>query len=324
MSENQELHREKKLAYYCQRFTELKTSKRLSPNAEYKPILILSVIDLIAQGFIENNQIAASEQLIDTFNKHWDILSSGTYQGKDNLHLPFFYLQSEGFWHIESKNNSLKRVPSSVKKLKEVVEYASLDPELFELLQDKNYRKELIDVLIATWFSGNQKDIKELLAINERFQKEDDEEEHSINLFNQQQKQPKSYLIKSVVRDGIFRKAVVHTYNYKCAFCGMKVTMSIKQNIVDGAHIKPFARFYDNRIDNGISFCKNHHWAFDKGLFTITDDYNIIVSNNFLEESPNSKPMKEFNSNQLWLPNEKESFPRIEALQWHRQNVFIS
>ena len=46
--------------------------------------------------------------------------------------------------------------------------------------------------------------------------------------------------------------------------------------------------------------------------------------NNFEEESPNSKPMKEFNDNQLWLPNEKESFPRIEGLQWHRQNVFIS
>lgn len=72
----------------------------------------------------------------------------------------------------------------------------------------------------------------------------------------------------------------------------MKVTMSIKQNIVDGAHIKPFAKFSDNRIDNGISLCKNHHWAFDKGLFTIYDNYKIIVSNNFQEESPNSKPMK--------------------------------
>ncbi len=118
MSKNQELNREKNLPYYCQRFTELKTSKRLGPNAEYKPILLLSVIDLITQGLIENNQIAVSDKLIDTFNKHWEILSSGTYQGKDNLHLPFFYLQSEIFWYIESKNNSLKRVPSSVKKLK--------------------------------------------------------------------------------------------------------------------------------------------------------------------------------------------------------------
>nr|WP_293100212.1 hypothetical protein [Okeania sp. SIO2F4] len=213
MSKNQELNREKNLAYYCQSLTKLKTSKRLGPNAEYKPILILSVIDLITQSLITKNQIALSEQLIDTFNKHWDILSSGAYQGKNNLHLPFLYLQSEGFWHIESKNNSLKGVPSSVKKFKKVVKYASLDPELFELLQDQNSRKELIDVLMATWFSANQKNIKELIVINEKFQKDNDEKESSINLLNQQQKQPKSYLIKSIVRDGIFRKAVVHSYN---------------------------------------------------------------------------------------------------------------
>lgn len=282
MSDNQQSNREKNLAYYCQRLTELKTSKRLGPNAEYKPILILSVIDLITQGLIENNQITVSDKLINTFNENWDILSSGTYQGKDNLHLPFDHLQNDGCWYVKFKPDfvnalPLKTVtkqqgPKSLNRLKEVVEYASLDPELFELLQDQNHRKELIDILMATWFSANQKDIQELIAINERFPKDDDEEESSINLLNQQQKQPKSYLRKSVVRDGIFRKAVVHTYNYKCAFCGMKVTMSIKQNIVDGAHIKPFAKFYENRIDNGISLCKNHHWAFDRGLFTIGDD----------------------------------------------------
>ncbi|MGK7923151.1 MAG: HNH endonuclease [Trichodesmium sp.] len=326
MSKNQELNRGKNLAYYCQRFSELKASQKLGSKAEYKPILILSVIDLITQGLINNNQINVSKELISTFNKNWDILSSGIYKGKNRLYLPFHFLESEGFWHIEYKNNSLKRVPSSIKKLKEEVEYASLDPELFELLQDQNSRKELIDILIATWFSNNQKDIKELIAINEKFQQDDDREESSINLLNPQQRQPKSYIRKSLLRDAFFRKAVVHSYDYKCAFCRMKVTMSIQQNIVDGAHIKPFAKFYDNRINNGISLCKNHHWAFDKGLFTISDDYDyrIILSNNFQEESPNSKPMKEFNDNQLWLPSENKYFPRIEALQWHRQNVFIS
>ncbi|MEB3343680.1 HNH endonuclease [Okeania sp.] len=190
--------------------------------------------------------------------------------------------------------------------------------ELFELLADKNYRKELTDVLIATWFSVNQKDTQKLITINQKFHGNDKQEE--------QQKHPKLYFRKSVLRDAVFRKAVVHSYNYKCAFCGIKVTMSIEQNIVDGAHIKPFAKFYDNRIDNGISLCKNHHWAFDKGLFTISDDddYKIIVSNNFQEESPNSKPMKEFDGNRLWLPGEKKFFPRIEALKWHHNNVFIS
>ncbi|WP_287273754.1 MULTISPECIES: hypothetical protein [unclassified Okeania] len=161
MSKNQELKREKKLAYYCQYFTELKTSQKLSPKAEYKPILILSVIDLITQGLINNNHISVSEELISTFNKHWDILSSGIYKGKNRLHLPFYFLKSERFWHLESKINSLKQ-PSSVKQLKQVVEYASLDPELFELLQEQSSRKELIDVLIANWFSANKKKLKNL------------------------------------------------------------------------------------------------------------------------------------------------------------------
>ncbi|WP_287326200.1 hypothetical protein [Okeania sp. SIO1F9] len=174
MSKNQELKREKKLAYYCQYFTELKTSQKLSPKAEYKPILILSVIDLIKPCVINNNHISVSEELISTFNKHWDILSSGIYKGKNRLHLPFYFLKSERFWHLESKINSLKQ-PSSVKQLKQVVEYASLDPELFELLQEQSSRKELIDVLIATWFSANQKKIKELIVINERFPKDNNE-----------------------------------------------------------------------------------------------------------------------------------------------------
>lgn len=323
MSDNQQSNMEKNLAYYCQRLTELNTSKRLRARAEYKPILILSVIDLITQGLIENNQITVSDKLINTFNEHWDILSSGTYQGKDNLHLPFYHLQNDGFWYVKFKPDfvnalPLKTVtkqqgPKSLKRLKEVVEYASLDRELFELLQNQNYRKELTDVLIAAWFSANQKEIGDMIRINHSFQNESGEEESSIIREDEQQKQPKSYLRKSLVRDAFFRKAVVHIYNYKCALCRMKVTMSINQNIVDGAHIKPFAQFYDSRIDNGISFCKNHHWAFDRGLFTIADDYKIIVSNNFQEESPNTIPMKKINGNKLWLSNEKEYLPRIEA-----------
>jgi predicted restriction endonuclease len=46
-------------------------------------------------------------------------------------------------------------------------------------------------------------------------------------------------------------------------------------------NIKPFVNFYDNRIYQGISLGKNYYWAFDKDLFTISNDCKIIVSNNF-------------------------------------------
>ena len=331
MSDNQ--NQEKTLPYYCKNFTEINTNKSTKlGTAKHKPILLLSVIDLITQGLIPNNQITVSEELIQTFNKYWDLLSSDSY--KRGLYYPFIHLESDGFWDVKFKPDfinglPLKTVtkqhrPKSLKRLKEVVEYASLDRELFELLQDQNDRKELTDALIGAWFSANQQEVGDIIKINRNFQNKSGEEESSIIGAGEQQKPPKLYLRKSVVRDAVFRKAVVHIYNYQCAFCGLKVTMSINQNIVDGAHIKPFAKFYDNRIDNGISFCKNHHWAFDRGLFTIADDYQIIVSRNFQEESPNSKPIKLFNGNRLRLPSKKECFPRIEALEWHRRNVFIS
>lgn len=127
---------------------------------------------------------------------------------------------------------------------------------------------------------------------------------------------------KSLIRDAFFRKTVVHIYNYTCAFCGLKVTKLPMQNIVDGAHIKPFSQFYDNNINNGISLCKNHHWAFDIGLFTVDEQYKIIVDNELKEEYPSRKTMKDFYGGQLLLPNAKQYFSSAIALEWHCQNVF--
>ncbi|EAM47902.1 HNH endonuclease [Crocosphaera watsonii WH 8501] len=132
----------------------------------------------------------------------------------------------------------------------------------------------------------------------------------------------KFYIKKSLVRDSFFRKAVIHAYDYRCSLCNLKVIKSLSQSIVDGAHIKPFAQFYDNNINNGISLCKNHHWAFDRGIFSIDDNYQVLISDNFSEESPNSKPIREFQGETILLPNSPTYFPSIEAIQWHRQNIF--
>lgn len=307
----------KNLAYYCQRFSELNvSSSRQRGKANYKPILLLTVIDLISQGLIQDNQIPVSNELIETFNKYWDILGSASYNG--GLHYPFIHLRSEGFWHITPKAGWSGPKPKTNNKVREAVEYASLDDELFNLLQEQNSRTELIDTLIAVWFSGNQKELEDILQINQNFQNYNEDLEYSSTV----EKFPKFILRKSLVRKAVFRKAVVHTYNYKCVFCRLKVTRMLNQSIVDGAHIKPFSQFYDDKINNGISLCKNHHWAFDLGWFSIDDEYRILVANDLREESPNAKPMQDFRNDQIILPNSEKHFPSLEALQWHRTNVF--
>jgi putative restriction endonuclease len=302
----------KNLINYCNRFASLNVSStKKRGNAQYKPILLLSVIDLIAQDIITENKIFVSEELINTFNRYWNILAS-EYEG--GLHYPFMYLQSEGFWHLEFQPDFKGLQPKTTNKLKQAVQYATLDDELFEFIKDPNSRQELIDTLIAVWFSSAQKEIKDILPINQEFQTFIDEDTEIV--------EQKYYLKKSLIRNAFFRKTIVYVYDSRCSFCGLKVIHSITQSIVDGAHIKPFAKFYDNHIDNGLSLCKNHHWAFDQGLFTIDDNYKIIVTDDFLEESPNAKPIENFNGESLILPDSKEYYPRLEAIQWHRENIF--
>jgi len=288
--------------------------------------MLLSVIDLIAQGRIKFNQIHISDELIENFKRYWKILGSESFKSSD-FALPFFHLKNtknkkHKFWYLKFSSQYDGGRPQTIPQLREDVEYAYVDDELFELLIDENFRKELIDALVAAWFTSSKKEIGDILNIHQNF--------HNLTLKAAEKKdkyndnEPRFNIKKSVVRNAFFRKAVVHIYDYRCAFCRLKVTNSLTQNIVDGSHIKPLAKFFDSRIDNGISFCKNHHWAFDHGLFSIDDDYKIIISSDLQEESPYARPMIAFNDEMILLPSYEKYFPRIEAIQWHRKNVFRS
>ena len=311
----------KNLAYYRKRFAELNVSHtRQRGNAHHKPILLLSIIELIAQGIIRDNRIYVSDDLVKTFNKYWDVLGSDSHQR--GLHYPFWHLESDGFWHNTLKSEFNGSKPKTTNKLREAVEYASWDNELFNLLQDPNSRSELIDTLVAVWFSSNRDDLGDILQVNQDFENVAQTETEISATTGNLDTEPRFYLTRSAVRNAVFRKAVVHTYDYKCAFCRLKVIRNLTQNIVDGSHIKPFSKFYDNQINNGISLCKNHHWAFDQGWFAIDDNYRIIVANDLEEESPNARTMKDFHSETILLPTLDQYLPRLESLHWHRLNVF--
>ncbi|OUL22935.1 HNH endonuclease [Nostoc sp. RF31YmG] len=310
----------KTLDYYYQLFTQLNvssTSKR--GNAQYKPILVFTVIDLITREIITKNQITVSDELIQTFNKYWNILGNKAYKG--GLHYPFFHLQSDGFWYLAFKPTFNGLQPKTINKLKEAIEYAYLDNELFNLLQDESSRQELIDAIVTTFFKEQQNELENVLQINQTFQDSELETKEFIPSKNLNYN-PKWIFKKAIIRNAFFRNTIVRVYDYKCAFCGLRVTKTINKNIVDGAHIKPFAQFYDSRIHNGIALCKNHHWAFDRGWFTADEKYKILVSKGLEEISPHAKPMKDFHGERLVLPDNEQYFPELEALQWHRQNIF--
>ncbi|OKH19062.1 HNH endonuclease [[Limnothrix rosea] IAM M-220] len=312
----------KDVAYYQQKFKKLRVD-RSRGTAPHQPIMLLSVIEQIEQKHITVNRIHPNASLIATFSKYWSYLAGENH--RNSMHLPFFYLKSSKFWHLKVKAG-LETVikgfkPKSVNTLTALIDYAYLDPELFALLQRTGDRHVLIMTLLDEWFPNKQEQIQRLFQKDAFKEFQDRLRESGGRIYKIDDNEVKDENI-SIVRDEAFKKNVVANYNYQCCFCGLRILDLKGQRIVDGAHIKRFSEFHDDRFDNGLSLCKNHHWAFDRGWFTLDDTYRIIVSNHIDEISPNNKGIKDFAGEKITLPYERIYNPRTDALEWHFDKVF--
>jgi putative restriction endonuclease len=89
---------------YLKRFARLRTDSghdrypaTTCHRAPHKPLLLLSVMDHIAEGVITENFIRPSLDLVETFNFY--ITLALPVGWKTSMAHPFPRLQKEGFWH---------------------------------------------------------------------------------------------------------------------------------------------------------------------------------------------------------------------------------
>ena len=146
----------KDLNYYVNCFSTLHTMKIQEKPAPHKALLLLSVIDLVEQGFITDTCIPLSDILEKQF-KHNSISylgDSSTYDPKINY--PYYHMRSEPFWELVSTTATpvLDISNYSISNLKKHIAYARIDTELQELLKDSSARVKLRDVLIVNYIDS--------------------------------------------------------------------------------------------------------------------------------------------------------------------------
>lgn len=139
------------LTYYKIAFSSLDCLKVKGCCAPHKPILLLSVLELIDEGKIVANKIFPSDNLVIKFNKVWRTYVSEESSFSPNCWTPFYHLQTDGFWHWGSLNDDLSVIRGirSQKQLKKHNIYAFFDNDLFELLMDGHNRTILRNSLLS-------------------------------------------------------------------------------------------------------------------------------------------------------------------------------
>jgi hypothetical protein len=129
------------------------------------------------------------------------------------------------------------------------------------------------------------------------------------------------YQVSRQKRDAAFRTIVLGNYGYTCAVTGQRF-FSAHHVEADGAHIigKEVRGTDDPR--NGIALSKSAHWAFDRGIFTISDQYEVIVNPKISNASVANFRALKLNERKILLPQDSCYLPHPDALAWHRQEVF--
>jgi len=123
------------------------------------------------------------------------------------------------------------------------------------------------------------------------------------------------------VHQSAFRERVLDAYRTHCAMCRLK-----HRELLDAAHIIPDADPDGHpRVSNGLSLCKIHHSAFDRGILGIRPDYVIEVRQDVLREvdGPMLKyGLQAMHHSSLLLPTRPGDRPSQEALD-RRYRSFI-
>jgi putative restriction endonuclease len=322
-----------KLTHYLHIFSHLRTDRSgfwttaTQGQAPHKPILLLSVLDLFAQGLITTNLIEITPELGELFAIYWSKVMPIERRG--NLALPFFHLRSSGFWHLlpqpgQEAALEVSRQVDTLNQMGRLTLGARLDDELYQLLEVTGSRNALRTTLIQTYFASEYHSA--LLTLGEinlqAFVYSQHLIEQARRQVNETPGEDDSY--QPFVRDQGFRRAVVRIYDHRCAFCGVRMLTSDGCTAVDDAHIIPWSIGHDDNPQNGMALCGLCHWTFDQGLLGVSAKYLVLLSGELRITQNVPGHLLTLQGRSIIGPAEQALWPHVEALDWHHQNVFRS
>lgn len=127
-------------------------------------------------------------------------------------------------------------------------------------------------------------------------------------------------LVSRTVRNRQFRKRVLDVYDRRCAITGMKLINGGGRAEAQAAHIMSVEAGGPDVVNNGIALSGTVHWMFDRGLITLSDEGDILLSRAINDIEGVQKLI--YSDRKARLPASTAHRPHSRYLQWHRSVSF--
>ncbi|MDA1054106.1 MAG: HNH endonuclease [Planctomycetota bacterium] len=264
-----------------------------------KPLLVLLLVSRIENNRVEENRFHFDEiekQLERLIREH----GGRPTKSGPRPEQPFSHLRSSPFWILNSQREYESGTTALVSDLRDPNSYGAFQPKVYQLLRSSSdARARVVDSILQEWWPETlHGDIREDLGLD--------------RLDSQRRRQ----------RDRQFTIDVLENFRYSCAFCGFHAVLNGQATGIDAAHVQWHAYRGPDDVANGISLCKLHHWAFDKGILGVMDGKRICIADVFVAQSDGGLPLESLKDHTFAVEPRNNAIAE-QFLDWHRNNVYL-
>ena len=280
-----------------QKFEQLKVWRNGDERAPHKPLLVLYAIGRLRQ---DGNRFLPYSEIDDSLGNL--LREFGSRQTNYGTQYPFWRLQNDEIWEI-SDADKIGQTSSGDALKSDLVRYdvsgGFLEDIAHQLQRDSKLSFEIIQGLLGAHFpSSLHEDILQAIGI-----------EFPLQRPNQRS-------------NSNFRANILKAYEYKCAVCGFDVQLRHQPVALEASHIKWRQAEGPDEVINGLALCSLHHKLFDRGAFALSDQLEILVSDDAHGSVGFEEWLMRFHGEKINFPQRQSYYPAPEFIGWHVREVF--
>jgi putative restriction endonuclease len=272
-----------------EKISNLTIWKKNGQRAPHKPLLILLSLAQLQQ----DHTVLPYDQVKGKLKKL--LIEFGPPRKSYHPEEPFVRLTTDGIWTL---SRSVDKRSFSDKQLLAEKVAGGFTKEVATLLQNDNLLlQELVELLLNEHFPVSMhQDILEEVGLH--------------------------FSIRKRRRDPNFRDRILKAYEYSCAVCGFNVRLGNNLVAIDAAHIQWYQAGGPDSEENGIALCSLHHKLFDRGVFTITEERELLVAEQAHGTIGFNEWLMKFHGQKVRHPIHPAYMPKNNFVNWHIREVF--
>lgn len=295
---------------------------------QFSKAAVVPMIEATAKLMTSNILSKDAADMVNPVIAPKDIMKS-TRWSKEQVKLAFHLYCQIPFGKIDSRNKQvislakiIGRTPSAVAM--KMLNISSLDPAITSsgrsgLGNASALDREVWDEFHADW---------ERLAVESQLLREQldhgvaetEEPQSDVLIPEDFTGETRRVLTEQRIKQNFFRRAVMTSYRGRCCMSGLS-----EARLLIASHIVPWSKDKANRLNpsNGLCLSAIHDRAFDKGFITLTESYEIVVSDVLKQRNDAfiRNVITPLDGKVIELP--ERFLPSLEFMARHRNEVFL-